>query len=136
MRIYTTDIDTKNLAEVTDELLHKPLSDKRKIEFEERNKIWEIQFKRKLQSSYSVIRSDADWVELRQSFSHDYSLHFREFYSLYLKGKWNRALGMFEKLQSVRFNDGPTLALRKYMLEHKGGKVPSDWHGYRNKWDF
>ena len=136
MRIYTTDLNTSNLQEVSDDMLYKSLTDKRKIELEERNKIWEINFKRKQLTTFKVITTDSDWVELRQNHSPDFNLHFREFYSLYLKGKWDRAIRMLDKLHQINSTDGPTLALKRYMLEEHKGKVPNDWKGFRPKWDF
>ena len=38
---------------------------------------------------------------------------------------------MLEKLDSINDKDGPTNAIRKYMLEECKGVCPAEWPGYR-----
>ena len=89
MRIYTTDINASNLQEVSDELLYKSLTDKRMIELQERNKIWEDNFKRRQLTSYSVIKSDCDWQDFGHTNRHIFSEELLSELQLWLVVLWS-----------------------------------------------
>ena len=64
----------------------------------------------------TVITQDPDWIELRAEFDPYFNQYFYEFYQLYKSGKWTNARDMLETLDSINAKDGPTLALKDYIV--------------------
>lgn len=68
---------------------------------------------------------------MRQHYNQEFYLHWFEYYQSYIGGEWDKAISMLEKLDSINDKDGPTNAIRKYMLEECKGVCPANWPGYR-----
>jgi hypothetical protein len=93
--------------------------------------LWDNKFRHQQVSSFTVITEDPDWLELRSKYDPFFTLHFVEFFRMYVKGNWGRAKILLETLDTISLNDGPTNALRHFMFEKCKGKCPDDWKGYR-----
>lgn len=59
------------------------------------------------------------------------SLRFTSLINAYLKGDWKEAVRFLKELEAMKVRDGPTDALRKFIIEECGEQKPVGWKGYR-----
>jgi len=68
---------------------------------------------------------------LRRNYDRDFERQFKTGYKAYIKGDWEAAGLIFEKLTGIRPHDGPTYNLHKVINLKHNRKAPEDWKGYR-----
>lgn len=76
-----------------------------------------------------LFMEDTD-IQLILNKKYEFRRNFRSAIDFYLLGAWDAAKEFFEKTLDISPNDGPTLAILKFMKKFRYEK-PENWRGYR-----
>ena len=88
-------------------------------------------FKNQQNSFEKFINTNSEFKELLKPKRGKYFYNtFDQGLEAYINGQWDNAKEYFEECKYINDEDGPTLALYKY-LEHEGFKAPEGWEGCR-----
>ena len=79
IKIYTVDVKTDELAEVTDRLKKLIIKDKKKMLEREKFVVWES-LKKKASSTIAIFRNDNDFTDMRKNFNKAFNANWKEAY--------------------------------------------------------
>lgn len=133
IKIFTVDVQTEDIAEVTDRFKKLIIKEKKRMLEREKFVLWES-LKRKAMSTISVFRSDNDFSDLRKNYNKIFNAKWREAYRAYINGDWADAHRMLKEGQEICPDDGPTKTILRVidnMSVRPGYNAPTDWQGWR-----
>lgn len=133
IKIFTVDVQTEDIAEVTDRFKKLIIKEKKRMLEREKFVLWES-LKRKAMSTISVFRSDNDFSDLRKNYNKIFNAKWREAYRAYINGDWADAHRMLKEGQEICPDDGPTKTILRVidnMSVRPGYNAPADWQGWR-----
>ena len=128
MRLFTIDIETKDLKVIYDKYAGWSKKDKREALNTEKRAIYR-RFKA-TQDSQRIFKGDPEFKELRRHHSAELDQLFRYGFSKYLAGEWPEANKTMDKCLSIDRRDGPSMALKEY-IESENAVAPLNWDGFR-----
>jgi class 3 adenylate cyclase len=130
MRLFTIDIQIKDLIRQPDPMGDKDIRVKKKLRDGMKAKMFASLYKGE-RTTFEEFSSDRDWIELRKYVSQEHEDAFASYYQAYLAGDWETAGEGFAGLYEQRPEDGPVASLHRLINEEAGRKAPADWAGYR-----
>ena len=107
MKLFTVDVQTDDMNEVTDRFKKLLIKDKKRMLDRERFVLWES-IKRKAMSTMSLFRNDADFSSLRKNYDKIFANLWKEAYGAYIDGDWSKAHRLLKDGQTLNPDDGPT----------------------------
>ena len=129
MRLLTVTVDNSQMRESVDRYEGMDLKEKKEERRTEKGYL-EKSLQRGEQTTYDLIKNDAEFRELRRTFNPIHEKLFNKAYQQYKQGDWPAATESFNKCMTMRPDDGPTKTLMNVINNHNG-LAPQDWKGYR-----
>ena len=112
MRLFTIDVQTDDLQAVDDPMGALSIKEKKQIRDQMKNdlikRLWSGEI-----TTWEEFNADHDFRELRKKVDDNFEQLFAEAYQSYIKGEWNEAGNIIDKLIKIRPNDGPLVSLNK-----------------------
>lgn len=130
MRLFTIDIQIKDLIAQPDPMGDKDIRVKKKLRDGMRAKMFASFYKGE-RTTYQEFSTDRDFIELRKYVSQPFEDAYARYYKAYLAGDWETAGEGFAALYEQRPDDGPAASLHTIINEEAERKAPKDWPGYR-----
>lgn len=134
MKLFTVDVQTEDMNEVTDRFKKLLIKDKKRMLDREKFVLWES-IKRRAMSTMSLFRNDADFSSLRKNFDKTFSNLWKDAYGAYISGDWSQAHQLLKDCQQMNPEDGPTKTIMNVIettCVRPGYNAPANWQGFRS----
>ena len=83
MKLHTIDVQIDEISEVTDRFKKLVMKEKKRMLDREKFVLWES-LKRRAMTTFSYIRQDPDFTDLRKKYNKQFNANWREAYAAYI----------------------------------------------------
>lgn len=122
VRIYTSDVDPKDLTPTVEQ--------KERISTRIKRKKLRLALEKGMQTSSSILENSKELISMRSHITPEFISTFEKGMNSYIAGDWSDSKYWVEQALQIKPNDGPSETLMNVMAE-EDFKAPSDWSGFR-----